>query len=146
METKIQTVYRAAETLFRTDPDWPKFFREILGVKGIVRRTFEEDGELAYFMQTPEYANIQQMLTKLRERWAVIAPSEDQNRMITIRLPASVHLSLLDEAKQMKTSMNKLCISKLLQIVDQGLIPNETPAATKATRVTATSESVAPKV
>jgi hypothetical protein len=36
-------------------------------------------------------------------------------RVITVRLPASLHEALKDEAHQRKVSMNKLCINKLVQ-------------------------------
>jgi hypothetical protein len=40
-----------------------------------------------------------------------------------------MHEALKDEARQHHTSMNKLCISKLLQVVDDELVPAETMAA-----------------
>jgi len=47
-------------------------------------------------------------------------------------LPKSMHEALKDEAKQHGTSMNKLCISKLLQVVDDELVPTESASATAA--------------
>ena len=46
--------------------------------------------------------------------------------MITVRLPKSLHESLRAEAHEKRTSMNKLCISKLLQFIDTDLVPTET--------------------
>ena len=41
-------------------------------------------------------------------------------RVITVRLPESLHEALKAEAVDHKTSMNKLCISKLLQaLIDE---------------------------
>jgi hypothetical protein len=45
--------------------------------------------------------------------------------VITVRLPKSLHESLRAEAHDRHTSMNKLCISKLLQVVDGELVPSE---------------------
>ena len=45
--------------------------------------------------------------------------------MITVRLPKSLHESLRTEAHEKRTSMNKLCISKLLQMIDTELIPGD---------------------
>ena len=45
--------------------------------------------------------------------------------MITVRLPQSLHETLRIEAYQHCTSMNKLCISKLLQFIESDLVPNE---------------------
>ena len=50
---------------------------------------------------------------------------QESIRVITVRLPASLHEALKDEAHQRKVSMNKLCISKLLQVIEQDLIPAE---------------------
>ncbi len=119
-ETKV---FRVATELFRQDPDWVTFFRELLGVEGVIRRVFTTPAELAEFEQTREYAEIQQMVAKLRERANEPSDSREPTRVITVRLPKSLHESLRTEAHERKTSMNKLCISKLLQIVDEDLIP-----------------------
>lgn len=124
-ENKEAKVYRVAAELYRQDPDWVTFFREVLGVEGIVRRVFATPTELANFEQTREYGEIQQMVAKLRERASEPADAREPTRVITVRLPKSLHESLRTEAHERKTSMNKLCISKLLQIVDDGLIPND---------------------
>ncbi len=45
--------------------------------------------------------------------------------MITVRLPKSLHEALRVEAHEHRTSMNKLCISKLLQFIDAENVPSE---------------------
>ena len=66
------------------------------------------------------------MLAKLRERTSdSTANGKEPQRVITVRLPKSMHEALKEEAKQHRTSMNKLCISKLLQVVDDELVPAE---------------------
>ena len=124
-ESRATKVHRVAFELFRQDPDWVTFFRELLGVDGVVRRVFPNPLDLAQFEQTAEYGEIQQMVAKLRERAGESTESREPTRVITVRLPASLHESLRAEAHERKTSMNKLCISKLLQMVDDGLIPAE---------------------
>ena len=44
--------------------------------------------------------------------------------VITVRLPESLHESLRIEAHEHHTSMNKLCISKLLQLIEENMIPS----------------------
>jgi predicted HicB family RNase H-like nuclease len=122
-ESRASRVYRVAHELFRQQPDWVTFFREVLGVEGIVRRMFSNPQELTEFEQTREYQEIQQMVAKLREKTADPVEGREPTRVITVRLPKSLHESLRAEAHERKTSMNKLCISKLLQMVDEGLIP-----------------------
>ncbi len=124
-ENREAKVYRVAYDLFRQAPDWVTFFREVLGVEGIVRQVFTNSEDLARFEQSREYAEIQQMVAKLRERSSEPQDSREPTRVITVRLPKSLHESLRAEAHDRKTSMNKLCISKLLQIVDEGLVPTE---------------------
>lgn len=124
-ENRESKVFRVASELYRQDPDWVTFFREVLGVEGVVRRVFANPAELAQFEQTREYAEIQQMVAKLRERASEPIDSREPTRVITVRLPKSLHESLRTEAHERKTSMNKLCISKLLQMVDDELIPTD---------------------
>jgi predicted HicB family RNase H-like nuclease len=132
---KEQEVYRIAHELFSQSPDWVTFFREVLGIEGVINKAYSKAEELAQFQQTQEYAEIQQMLAKLRERSkAVPMPDDSQEptRVITVRLPKSLHESLRAEAHERRTSMNKLCISKLLQVVDEELIPTETAETVEA--------------
>ena len=124
-ENREGKVYRVSSELYRQDPDWVTFFREVLGVEGVVRRVFTTPIDLAQFEQTREYSEIQQIVAKLRERASEPVDVREPTRVITVRLPKSLHESLRTEAHERKASMNKLCISKLLQIVDEGLIPND---------------------
>ncbi|MBB74358.1 MAG: hypothetical protein CMJ75_07580 [Planctomycetaceae bacterium] len=119
-----QEAYRVASEMFRQKPDWVMFFREVLGVGGVVGRLFPTAAEKQEFERTEEYARIQQMLAKLREKRQT-GRDEEPTRVITVRMPSSLHESLRAEAHCKQTSMNKLCISKLLQVIDDGLIPAE---------------------
>jgi len=124
-EERKQTAQRVATEMFSHQPDWITFFREVLGVDGLIRRLFPTPEELAAFEKTGEYAGIQQMLAKLRERTAAQADGKEPTRVITVRLPKSLHEALKTEAYDRKTSMNQLCISKLLQVIDAELIAAE---------------------
>lgn len=124
-QEKNREVLQVAETLFRQDPDWVTFFREVLGIDGAVRRGFPSFDELAIFEQSDEFEKIQKMLVKLREKRTSTDPESEPTRVITVRLPKSMHEYLRTEAHDLRTSMNKLCISKLLQVIDEEMIPNE---------------------
>jgi hypothetical protein len=115
-------VKRMADQMFTAAPDWVAFYREILGPRGIVRHTFPTREMFAAFKQTDAYQEILRMLAKLREQGPAAMEAEP-TRVITVRLPKSLHDSLKDEAYEHRTSMNKLCISKLLQIVDGQQVP-----------------------
>lgn len=81
---------------------------------------------MAEYEQSEEYQQIQLMLAKLRERGTDTSnTSKEPTRVITVRMPKSLHEALRAEAHDRHTSMNKLCISKLLQVVDDTLVPAE---------------------
>lgn len=120
---KDRKIYDKAHHLFNQKPTWVAFFREVLGVGGIVRTMYPTPEAMAEFERTETYASIQQMLTQLREH--PLPPSQaGPTRVITVRLPKSVHDLLRTEAFDYRTSMNKLCISKLLQFIDTQFVPD----------------------
>lgn len=122
---KYQEVLEFAETRYRQNPDWVTFFREVLGVDGAARKTFPTFDELTSFEQSDEFDKIQKLLVKLREKRPSADTESEPTRVITVRLPKSMHESLRTEAHDLRTSMNKLCISKLLQVIGEEMIPNE---------------------
>ncbi len=125
MSEREMHVQQVAQQLYDQSPDWVTFFRAVLGVGGIVRETFKTQEEMTAFERTPEYGELQQMVARLRERNGDAASSKEPTRVITVRLPQSLHESLRLEAHERRTSMNKLCISKLLQLIDNQLVPVE---------------------
>ena len=122
---KYQEVLEFAESRYRQNPDWVTFFREVLGVDGAARKTFPTFDELTSFEQSEEFDKIQKLLVKLREKRPSADTESEPTRVITVRLPKSMHESLRTEAHDLRTSMNKLCISKLLQVIGEEMIPNE---------------------
>jgi predicted HicB family RNase H-like nuclease len=124
-EDRIQRVRQVANEKFRHEPDWVTFYREVLGVDGIIDQLFPGIEQRSKFQQTDEFAEIQQMLAKLREKNRGQKQPDEPTRVITVRLPQSLHEALRHEAHNHKTSMNKLCISKLLQVIDGELVPSD---------------------
>jgi len=122
---KRQLIRSQANQRFTQEPDWVTFYREILGINGIIRRNYPDAQALADFEKTEEYGEIQQMLAKLREKGRTQVSEQEPTRVITVRMPKSLHESLRVEAHERHTSMNKLCISKLLQMIDTQLVPHE---------------------
>jgi hypothetical protein len=86
---------------------------------------------LAAFERSPEYREILQMFTALRKKKTVAGQPKEEERVITVRLPKSMHDLLKREANEKSTTVNKLCISKLLQSIDQDLIPVDLPEKQK---------------
>lgn len=122
-ETKYGKVLTQVKTLFNQQPDWVTLFRQALGTEGIVHKTFSDHNELSAFEKSEEYAEIQQMVAKLRAKNQ--NGSNETTRVITVRLPRSMHESLRAEAHAQQTSMNQLCISKLLLPIDAELVPSD---------------------
>ena len=112
-----------AEQLFAQEPDWVTFYREILGCTASSATCSPPARSLAAFEQTDGLSRDPAMLTKLREQGPVAMEDEEPTRVITVRLPKSLHEALRVEAHEHRTSMNKLCISKLLQFIDGEKVP-----------------------
>ena len=108
-------VQQAADGLFRTSPDWVRFYREIFGLRGVIRRNYPTLEELREFETTDTYRQVQQMLKKLREykppklteeekeqKEQAAKPPEkkpsEPTRVITVRIPRSMHDALKVEA------------------------------------------------
>jgi predicted HicB family RNase H-like nuclease len=124
-----QAILEVAERLFAANPDWIIFFREIMGLDGIVRRTFKTPDSLMRFECSAEYARIREMLDALRQKQHEKTPVREVQRVVTVRMPMSLHETLKAEAQEMNVSINKLCISKLLKLLDEtacrDLVPEE---------------------
>lgn len=123
---KEDEIYQAAYSTFSETSDWVTFFRKVLGVGGIVPRTFPKAEDRIRFEATEAYVRILQMLTELRKKESAVEPVQ----VITIRLPKSVHETLRAEADFHNTSMQKLCVSKLLQSISDALVPKVAPEQT----------------
>lgn len=115
--TRCQKVRQFAHNLYQRGPDWVTFFREVLGVSGAARKVFTAQEEFVAFEKSDEYGAIQQMVNGLRLRKGGAGAQFEPTRVITVRLPESLHEALKAEANDHNTSMNKLCISKLLQVL-----------------------------
>ena len=83
------------------------------------------------------------MVAGLRTRKAGSGKNEP-TRVITVRLPESLHEALKAEASDHNTSMNKLCISKLLQVLVEEEAANQAAAAAATTNVQARASQPAP--
>jgi predicted HicB family RNase H-like nuclease len=124
MEKQLEAQRKAREILEKM-PDWATFYREVLGVGGIVRQLYPTPHALMEFEKTSEYAELQSMLAKLREKNKGKTVETEPTKVITVRLPKSLQEALDREANEHGTSVNQLCISKLLQVIDGDLVPTD---------------------
>ncbi len=123
-EERCKRVAALAAELFGVSPTWTAFYREILGESGIVRMVFPELEERHAYEQSDAHSQIFEMLTTLRSRDLPENDPTEPQRMITIRLPMTLHNAICAEANELKVSVNKLCISRMLQQLDDRMIPS----------------------
>lgn len=114
----------AVETFSMTD-SWVIFYRAILGPKGAARQLFTDGPQMRYWESTHEFAEVLEMLTALRSTDEYKSDGIERQRMITIRIPVSLHEALALESAEHETSVNKLAISKLLVGLDERFVPLE---------------------
>lgn len=119
-KNKCQIVKDMANGLFNQvpKPSGMCFFNEILSINGAIRQQFAGT-ELKEFYATDDYKALLQFQSKLNE--IDRAQGRDENgsgreamQVITVRMPQSLHSTLKEEAYENHTSMNKLCIQKLM--------------------------------
>lgn len=125
VEKRAAELRRVATEVFAQTGSWVLFYREILGPGGVCQRLYPTEKLLRRFQATPEYAELQEMVAALRSQEPGKRDTADPERMITIRLPVSLHQSLIEESDELNLSVNKLCISKLLQPVNKRFVPVE---------------------
>ncbi|QEG00019.1 hypothetical protein Mal15_40870 [Stieleria maiorica] len=114
-----------AEEAFAATGSWVVFFREILGVGGVVMQLFPEQEEYRRFTAGPEFATLHEMLAAIRSQDQSKSDAAEPERMITIRIPRSLHESLAEESQACGLSINKLSISKLLWPANPRFIPEQ---------------------
>ncbi len=122
--SKCKLVFETATELFGVAPTWTAFYREVLGGDGISRALFDGADETREYECSDEHTKVLEMLTVLRSRDLPENDPHEQQRMITVRIPKSLHDAICDEANMLEVSVNKLCISRLLQKVDPTMIPS----------------------
>ena len=123
LEQRGQEVLRLAQVAFAQTGTWVVFYREMLGANGVVRQLYSTPEEMRYFEDSSDFAELQEMVAAMRSQDASMGDATEPESMITIRLPKSLHDALRIESEEMNLSINKLCISKLLQRIESRFIP-----------------------
>lgn len=123
-ERSAEVLKLAIEAFPQTDT-WVVFYREILGVDGVVRKLFPTVDELRQWEASPEFCEVHTMLAALRSHDNGKGDTIEPQRMITVRLPVSLHEALKLESDESSLSINKLCITKLLHKMDARFVPQE---------------------
>ncbi len=124
--SRRKIVVETATELFGLAPTWTAFYRETLGGDGVARALFADVDEAREYECSDEHSKVLEMLTVLRSRDLPENDPHEPQRMITVRIPKSLHDAICDEANSLSVSVNKLCISRMLQKVDPSMIPSST--------------------
>ena len=124
-ESRCEQTLLLAEEAFAQTGSWVVFFREVLGVQGIVARLFPSKEERRRFITRSEYATLQEMLAAIRSQDQSKSDAAEPERMITIRIPRSLHEAMQEESEDCGLSINKLAISKLLQPANPRFVPEQ---------------------
>lgn len=122
-EERCRQAFEVANDLFANAPTWICFYRELMGGSGMLHTLFDNNKDFGSFLRTDQYHQIQLMLTALRSRELPENDPNDPQRMITVRLPKSLHEAMCEEAGRLNISVNRLCISRMLQLLDPEMIP-----------------------
>lgn len=101
---------------------WSTFFREVFGLGGIIHQAYPTTEEITKFRQTSAYQDVLCMLVTLWEESGHIAGGEHR-AVITLRVPQSLHDLLKEEAHSLHTTINGLCIAKLISDINPDLVP-----------------------
>lgn len=102
-------------------------FRELVFSRWIPQ-LFPGPAERRYIESTKLY---QELLTKAAKLEAMQrCPNRPRIATMTVRLPASEHRLLKEEAWQRKTSLNQLCVAKLRQPLPSGSEDDDQEQAT----------------
>lgn len=125
LEERSAEALRLAQEAFAQTGYWVAFYKAVLAKGGVVDKLFSEPEDLDYFYTTNEFSQIQQILTALRTSDLEKADAIEPLKMLTIRIPRSMQAALMEEAQRNQTSINKLCVSKLLCPIDPALVPQE---------------------
>ncbi len=122
-DDRCQQVANYATELFGVSPTWAAFYREVMGVQGVMRRMFVDQASMERYELSSHYGQILEMLTALRSRDLPENDPTEAQRMVTIRMPKSMYDVICAESNMLSISVNKLCISRITQRLDKAVVP-----------------------
>ncbi|MFG0265057.1 MAG: toxin-antitoxin system HicB family antitoxin [Rhodopirellula sp. JB055] len=124
-EHRPQMVLKLAAEAFAQTGSWVVFYREIMGCDGVVWKLFPDAAQRRHFESTPEFAELLEIMTSIRSQDNSKTKEHEPERVITVRLPRSMHATAVEEAKELGLSINSYCLTKLLQPINKRFTPLE---------------------
>ena len=128
---RAQRLLNEATAIFLKCDNWLDYFRQVLDFDGIIYEEFKLPSDRCQFWETRQGWIIQRQLAKLFAQYehARAVAVDEPTRVITVRLPKSMHHWLKDDAHDSHVSLNQFCIAKLLRICPPVLLPTPLTAA-----------------
>ncbi|EMB19081.1 hypothetical protein [Rhodopirellula europaea] len=124
-EDRPEMVLKLAAEAFAQTGSWVVFYREIMGCDGVVWKLFPEAPQRRHFESSPEFAELLEIMTSIRSQDNSKTSLHEPERMITVRLPRSMHSTAVKEASELGLSINSYCLTKLLQPINKRFTPLE---------------------
>ena len=115
MQDRPGLVLRMAEEAFAKTGSWVVFYRELLAPGGVVDQLYDTPEARRYFEKTPHFADLLEMVTAIRSQDDSKAGTYEPERVITVRLPRSLHAAAVREAEELELTVNSFCLTKILQ-------------------------------
>jgi predicted HicB family RNase H-like nuclease len=94
---------------------WLTVFTRILGAGGAADMEFLVTADRDDFDKTYERSYISRIINRLRVLEKQTIRVAEEERVVTVRMPRCLHQALKAEAHRKQTSLNQLCITKLLE-------------------------------
>jgi hypothetical protein len=114
-KAKARQVLAFAKQQKRDGKSPAELFLVVFGAHGKINITFPTQRERAAFERTEEYAALRNVIeTVLAPSQSASVPSANGHLSVTLRLPKSVHTTLMKEAAAEGVSLDQLCLSKLV--------------------------------
>ncbi|MEO9590617.1 hypothetical protein [Rhodopirellula bahusiensis] len=124
-EDRPDMVLKLAAEVFAQTGSWVVFYREIMGCDGVVWKLFPDAAQRRHFESSPEFAELLEIMTSIRSQDNSKTSLHEPERMITVRLPRSMHSTAVNEAAELGLSINSYCLTKLLQPINKRFTPEE---------------------
>ncbi|WP_149496229.1 type II toxin-antitoxin system HicB family antitoxin [Roseiconus lacunae] len=94
---------------------WVAAYRQVYAIGELIDRLFPDPAARGLFERSDENGNVLEQLAHLRAIDRSKASAVEPQRILTIRLPESMHHRLARESDALEISLNRLAISKLLE-------------------------------
>jgi predicted HicB family RNase H-like nuclease len=115
VEEKAGELLRFAEEEARAVETWADLWNALFDpLEGAVGQAFPSRKERAEFLKTEEFKKIRVLIDEARERTGLVAgATPKKSGRFVVRLPVSLHESLVREARHEGVSLNQLVVAKL---------------------------------